>query len=316
MKVFSLMFLALFVFVTVAAMSVEASNWPSGRKERRDSKILCFIFAPWPFRHICCEETDTDGDGVLDSDDHCPCTPACAIVDEHGCPVDSDCDGVYDGIDKCPGTPKGAEVNKKGCPLDSDRDGVFDGLDSCPDTPKGATVDEKGCPSDADGDGVFDGIDRCPNTPKGAEVDKKGCPAETSEKEEEFLDTGMIRESNILFELGKADLKPESKEVLDEIGKVLVQWPDLKIEIGGHTDDQGAEDFNQKLSEQRAAAVFEYLKTEFPKIDADNFTTKGYGESLPVASNDTAEGRAKNRRVEFKCLNLDDMKREMDRRRQ
>ncbi len=315
MKAFSMVFLALFVFVTVAATSIDASNWPSGRKERKDSKALCFIFAPWPFRSVCCEGIDTDGDGVLDRDDRCPGTPRGAIVDEFGCPLDSDGDGVYDGIDRCPDTPKGAEVDKKGCPLDSDGDGVYDGLDKCPDTPKGATVDGKGCPSDADGDGVFDGIDRCPNTPKGVEVDAKGCPVETSEKEEEFLDTGMIRESNILFELGKADLKPESKKVLDEIGKVLVQWPDLKIEIGGHTDNQGAEDFNQKLSEQRAAAVFEYLKAEFPKINASNFTTKGYGESAPVASNDTKEGRAKNRRVEFKCLNLEELRREMDRRR-
>ena len=146
-------------------------------------------------------------------------------------------------------------------------------------------------------------------------VDEKGCPVETSEKEKEFLDSGLIRESNILFELEKADLKPESKEVLDEIGKIFVQWPDLKIEIGGHTDSQGADDFNQKLSEQRAAAVFEYLKAEFPKINADNFSVKGYGESMPVATNDTKEGRAQNRRVEFKCLNLDELKKEMDRRR-
>ena len=125
----------------------------------------------------------------------------------------------------------------------------------------------------------------------------------------------MIRESNILFELGKADLKPESKKVLDEIGKVLVQWPDLKIEIGGHTDNQGAEDFNQKLSEKRAAAVLAYLKESFPKINAGNFTTKGYGEGKPVAPNDTKEGRARNRRVEFRCLNLEELRREMDRRR-
>jgi OOP family OmpA-OmpF porin len=285
MKAFSMIFLALFVFVTVAAASADAGNWSSGRKERKDSKVLCFVFTPWPFRHVCCESQDTDGDGVVDSDDRCPGTPSGAVVDEFGCPLDSDGDGVYDGIDRCPDTPKGAKVDKKGCPLDSD------------------------------GDGVYDGIDRCPNTPKGVEVDEKGCPVETSEKEEEFLDTGMIRESNILFELGKADLKPESKAVLDEIGKILVQWPDLKIEIGGHTDPQGAEDFNQKLSDDRAAAVFAYLKANFPKINEDNFTTKGYGESKPIASNDTKEGRAQNRRVEFKCLNLEELKREMDRRR-
>ncbi len=286
MKAFSVVFLALFVFVTLAATSVEASNWLSGKEERKDSRVLCFIFAPWPFRNVCRECPDSDGDGVADSDDRCPGTPCGAIVDEFGCPKDTDGDGVYDGIDRCPDTPKGATVNKKGCPTDSD------------------------------GDGVYDGVDRCPNTPKGVEVDKKGCPVETTEKEEQFLDTGMISESNILFELGKADLKPESKTVLDEIGKILVQWPGLKIEIGGHTDNQGAEDFNQKLSEDRAAAVLAYLKDNFPKINAANFTTKGYGEGKPVASNDTKEGRVQNRRVEFRCLNLEDMRREMDRRRQ
>ncbi len=315
MKAFSMIFLALFVFVTFAATSVDASNWPSGRKERKDSKVLCFIFAPWPFRDVCGECPDSDGDGVIDSEDRCPGTPCGAIVDDFGCPKDSDGDGVYDGIDKCPDTPKGAKVDKKGCPLDSDGDGVYDGIDKCPDTPKGAKVDKRGCPSDADGDGVFDGIDICPNTPKGVEVDKKGCPVETTEKEKEFLDSGMIRESNILFELGKADLKPESKKVLDEIGKILVQWPDLKIEIGGHTDNQGAEDFNQKLSEERAAAVLAYLRDSFPKINAENFAAKGYGEAKPVASNDTKEGRAQNRRVEFRCLNLEELRREMDRRR-
>ena len=315
MKAFSVIFLALFVLVTVAATSADAGNWPSGRKERKDSKALCFIFSPWPFRHICSECQDSDRDGVVESNDRCPGTPCGAVVDKFGCPLDSDGDGVYDGIDRCPDTPKGAAVNKKGCPADSDKDGVYDGIDRCPDTPKGATVDEKGCPSDSDGDGVFDGIDRCPNTPAGAGVDEYGCPVETSEKEEEFLDSGMIRESNILFELEKAELKPESREVLDEIGKILVQWPDLKIEIGGHTDNQGAEEFNQKLSENRAAAVFEYLKANFPIINADNFTAKGYGESLPVGTNDTKEGRAQNRRVEFKCLNLDELKKEMDRRR-
>ena len=315
MKAFSLIVLALFVFVTVAAEPAGASNWPSGRKERKDSRVLCFIFTPWPFRNVCGECPDSDGDGVVDRDDRCPGTPCGAVVDQFGCPKDSDGDGVYDGIDRCPDTPKGAKVDKKGCPLDSDGDGVYDGIDKCPDTPKGAKVDKKGCPSDADGDGVYDGIDRCPNTPKGVEVDKKGCPVETTEKEKEFLDSGMIRESNILFELGKADLKPESKKVLDEIGKVLVQWPDLKIEIGGHTDNQGAEDFNQKLSEKRAAAVLAYLKESFPKINAGNFTTKGYGEGKPVAPNDTKEGRAQNRRVEFRCLNLEELRREMDRRR-
>ena len=315
MKAFSLMVLAVFLFVTVWGMPADGKNWPEGRKERPDSKVLCYIFTPWPFHHTCKGCPDSDGDGIADRFDKCPDTPCCAKVDEHGCPIDSDGDGVYDGIDKCPDTPKGAVVDKKGCPLDSDRDGVYDGIDKCPDTPKGAEVDKKGCPSDSDGDGVYDGIDRCPNTPAGTEVDKHGCPVETSETEAAFLNTGLISSSNILFELEKANLKPESKEILDEIGNIFVQWPDLEIEIGGHTDSAGDEAFNQKLSEERAAAVFEYLKANFAELESKNFTVKGYGESKPIDSNDTAEGRAKNRRVEFRCLNEEELRKEVDRRR-
>jgi OOP family OmpA-OmpF porin len=117
-----------------------------------------------------------------------------------------------------------------------------------------------------------------------------------------FIDTGMISTTEILFETGKADLKPASKKVLDEIGKLLVQVPNLKVEIGGHTDSQGSDAFNMKLSEERAKAVRDYLIKNFSDINAGNLASRGYGESKPVADNGTAEGMAKNRRVEFKIL--------------
>ena len=123
--------------------------------------------------------TDSDGDGVLDSDDKCPGTPRGAVVDKKGCPIDTDGDGVYDGLDQCPNTPHGAKVDSVGCPIDSDGDGVADGIDQCPDTPVGAKVDAVGCPIDSDGDGVPDGIDRCPDTPHGATVDALGCPSDS-----------------------------------------------------------------------------------------------------------------------------------------
>ena len=122
---------------------------------------------------------DADGDGVADKYDKCPNTPAGAVVDKAGCPVDSDKDGVPDGIDKCPTTPTGAAVDAVGCPIDSDKDGVPDGIDKCPNTPAGAAVDAAGCPSDSDGDGVLDGVDKCPNTPHGAVVDPTGCPVDS-----------------------------------------------------------------------------------------------------------------------------------------
>ncbi|MDH3217862.1 MAG: OmpA family protein, partial [Candidatus Krumholzibacteria bacterium] len=205
-------------------------------------------------------------------------------------------------------------VDARGCPSDSDGDGVYDGIDRCPDTPAGARVDARGCPSDSDGDGVYDGIDRCPNTPKGTKVDKRGCPVDVGDVETQLLDTGMIRTSNILFETNKADLKPESRRILDEIGGTLQQWPELKIEIGGHTDSRGAANYNQTLSERRANAVRDYLVSNFAKVKSGNLSVAGYGESQAIASNDTVAGRAKNRRVEFKVLNEEELKRAIERR--
>jgi OOP family OmpA-OmpF porin len=253
-------------------------------------------------------------DGVVDRNDRCPGTPKGAVVDEHGCPIDSDGDGVFDGIDKCPDTPKKVKVDKKGCPKDSDGDGVFDGLDKCPDTPKKASVDKRGCPTDTDGDGVLDGIDKCPDTKRDLDVDRDGCPIPTTETEMQLLDTGMIRTTMITFETGKADIKPSCHPVLDEIGGVLVEWPALEIEIGGHTDSQGSEKFNAKLSEQRAAAVRSYLVEKYPKINPGKLSVKGYGESTPIADNATEKGRAKNRRVEFTVLNKEELKRGIERK--
>jgi outer membrane protein OmpA-like peptidoglycan-associated protein len=257
---------------------------------------------------------DSDGDAVFDGLDQCPNTPRGCKVDGKGCPIDADGDGVCDGLDQCPDTPRGATVDEKGCPHDADGDGVLDGLDQCPDTPKGCTVDEKGCPQDADGDGVCDGLDRCPDTASGLRVDKDGCPIEVTERETEMLDTGMIRLQNINFETGKADLPPDALPQLDIVGQLLTKWPELKIEIGGHTDSRGSVAYNQKLSEARMDSVLSYLIRRFPNLKAEQFTTMGYGESKPLVPNVGALNMAKNRRVEFKVMNTEVLKREVERR--
>jgi outer membrane protein OmpA-like peptidoglycan-associated protein len=259
--------------------------------------------------------TDSDGDHVWDGLDECEGTPLGATVDPRGCPSDADADSVLDGLDQCADTPRGARVDAKGCPTDSDGDGVWDGIDGCPNTPKGATVDARGCPVDSDNDGVSDGLDKCPNTGPGLRVDADGCPIEVTEKETELLDTGMIRLENVTFETGKADLKPEALPQLDVVGQVLTKWPQLRIEIGGHTDARGSAAYNQKLSEQRVKSVLDYLLSKFPQLQASQYTVKGYGESKPIASNGTAEGMARNRRVEFVVLNKEVLKREIERRR-
>jgi len=257
---------------------------------------------------------DSDGDGVLDGLDQCPNTPKSATVDAKGCPSDADGDGVYDGLDQCADTPKGATVDAKGCPSDADGDGVYDGIDQCPNTPKGCTVDAKGCPKDSDGDGVCDGLDKCPDTPAGLRVDANGWPIEVMEKETELLDTGMIRLQDINFETGKADLLPESLPRLDVVGQVLSKWQELRIEIGGHTDDRGSTTMNQKLSEARAKSVASYLVQKF-NLKPEQFTEKGYGKSRQLVPNTNELNRSKNRRVEFVVQNKDVLKREVEKRR-
>jgi OOP family OmpA-OmpF porin len=257
---------------------------------------------------------DTDGDGVFDGLDACPGTPKGCPVDAKGCSTDSDGDGVCDGIDKCPNTPHGATVDAFGCPSDPDSDGVFDGIDKCPATPRGCSVDSAGCPRDTDGDGVCDGLDVCPNTPAGLRVDVHGCPIEVSTREIQLLDTGSIRLQNIQFDTGRSSVKPESFALLDSVGMVLVSYPTLQIEIGGHTDNRGDPQHNQTLSEARASAVLTYLEQKFPLLSPTQFAAKGYGSSVPVAPNTTALGRARNRRVEFRVTNMGALKIERERR--
>ena len=258
---------------------------------------------------------DSDGDGVFDGLDKCDGTPKGAKVDKDGCPLDADGDGVPDGVDVCDSTARGAKVDARGCPQDSDGDGVFDGIDGCENTPKGATVDAKGCPTDQDNDGVADGLDQCPNTPAGLKVDSNGCPIEVSEKETQLLDTGVIRLQNINFDVNKATIKPESFPLLDEVASILQQYPTLRLEIGGHTDNTGVKVKNVALSEARAKSVLNYLLQKYPTLDGSHFTSVGYGPEVPVASNATTLGRAKNRRVEFKVTNAEMLKIEREKRR-
>lgn len=234
-----------------------------------------------------CAMGDTDADGVKNYKDDCRGTPAGGIVDDRGCEIDSDGDGVVDRLDECPGTPAGAVVDARGCERDSDNDGVPDSRDRCPGTPAGAKVDEHGCELDSDGDGVVDSMDRCPNTPAGIPVDSQGCELAHDYKLE-----------GVNFEFDSAKLTPDSIATLDEAVIIMKRNADDKLEIAGHTDSQGAEDYNQGLSERRAQAVADYLIAH--GANGSNITVKGYGESHPVADNGSKEGRAANRRVELR----------------
>lgn len=243
---------------------------------------------------------DADNDGVANYLDRCPGTPAGVDVDVDGCPPDLDSDGVADYRDKCPGSPISASVDSNGCPLDSDGDGVADYLDKCPDSPASASVDSNGCPLDSDRDGVADYRDNCPDTPTATSVDASGCPLPVATQSATVTEAGTWLYEDIKFDTGSATIKPASFPVLAEIATALKKSPDLKVEIQGHTDSAGSLAYNNRLSANRAKAVSEYLIDQ--GVNPDQLTSVGYGPSSPLVSNDTAEGRARNRRVELKPM--------------
>lgn len=169
---------------------------------------------------------------------------------------------------------------------DADRDGVPDSADKCPNTPVGVKVDATGCPLDSDGDGVADYKDQCPGTPAGVKVNQLGCP-----KREPIVLKGVN------FAFNSAELTPPSLTILDGVAEILTKHPDVKVIIAGHTDSIGTAQYNKKLSQRRTESVRNYLISR--GVNAANLTAVGFGEEKPIASNDTDEGRANNRRVEL-----------------
>lgn len=255
---------------------------------------------------------DEDGDGVADNADRCEATPEGATVDARGCPRDSDGDSIFDGLDRCSDTPRGAAVDALGCPGDEDSDGVLDGLDRCEGTPPGSAVNAFGClpNQDSDRDGVNDGVDRCPNTAAGARVDAAGCPvaggaspgaAGAAAPAAPATPSGAASRSVVLpgvrFATGSARLDPASYPVLDSVAAALAESPKLLIEIGGHTDATGDRRQNQYLSTLRAEAVRAYLIGK--GIEGRRMTAQGYGADRPLVRGNSAEARARNRRVEI-----------------
>jgi outer membrane protein OmpA-like peptidoglycan-associated protein len=232
---------------------------------------------------------DSDGDGILDADDKCPTVPG--LKQFQGCP-DKDGDGIPDIEDKCPDDPGPKET--QGCPIgDTDHDGVPDKDDRCPKTP--GPKENQGCP-DSDGDTVNDADDQCP-TVKG-EPDNKGCP---KYKQVTVKESKIEISQKIFFAFGQATILPKSFDILDEVAQALKDASKLRIRIEGHTDSVGTVEHNLALSEARAAAVREYLIGQ--GLAPDRLESKGYGPTLPLETNATAEGRERNRRVEFVILN-------------
>ncbi|MFY7988709.1 MAG: OmpA family protein [Flavobacterium sp.] len=230
---------------------------------------------------------DTDKDGIQDSEDGCP--EEAGTKELNGCP-DTDGDGIINSEDACP-EDKGTKM-MNGCP-DADGDGVADKDDKCP-TVAGAK-DNAGCPwPDTDGDGVADKDDKCPTV--AGTVANNGCPEVSDDTMKKLNDYGKT----ILFNSGKASFQKQTIPVLQAMTAILKEYPTAKFSLEGHTDSTGSEASNQKLSEERAAAVRNFLVEN--GIDASRLSSKGFGESMPVDSNKTAKGKANNRRVEVKLV--------------
>ncbi|MCA9551108.1 MAG: OmpA family protein [Myxococcales bacterium] len=247
----------------------------------------------------CPENEDRDGDSLIDTEDDCPTVPG--PIATRGCP-DTDGDGLLDKDDDCPKIP-GPKENK-GCPYgDRDGDGIVDDKDQCPDAPedKDGFEDEDGCPDpDNDADGILDVDDRCPLQPENmnGHLDADGCPDVKLELVEVRRETGKIEiKQKVFFDTGKARIQPRSYELLNQVAEVLKTYTTMRVMVEGHTDSVGSSGMNLKLSQRRADAVREYVIGQ--GIDPDRLSAVGFGEEKPIDSNQTKQGRERNRRVEF-----------------
>lgn len=232
---------------------------------------------------------DTDGDRIPDNEDACPDAPGSSTLS--GCP-DSDRDGVPDHRDQC--VNRAGSFDNNGCPGDSDGDGISDDMDACPNV--AGDQANNGCPEDADGDGIINTDDDCPQ--EAGTATYNGCP----EPEERQLDEDVQQDlENIIeslqFNVSSSNINPASYDELNRLAEIMLNDSDLRLIIRGHTDNTGNTNANLELSVNRANAVKDYLVQQ--GVGASRIAAFGYGETRPIASNDTQEGRERNRRVEL-----------------
>jgi OmpA-OmpF porin, OOP family len=262
-----------------------------------------------------CPDADNDGDGIADADDKCAdqAESANALVKD-GCPditaetekaavvpavADADSDGVVDSEDKCPNDAedKDSVADSDGCPEDNDADGVADADDKC--NMQAGVAENSGCPDvDTDGDAIVDRLDTCPNEKGQAKFN--GC----ARKGGTAITAGGIQLVDVVyFQTDKAVILARSYKLLDTVAEVIASHPDMPaVTIEGHTDDRGDAAYNTDLSQRRAEAVMAYLVAK--GISSSRLTARGFGPSVPIASNKTNKGRSTNRRVEFKIAGV------------
>jgi outer membrane protein OmpA-like peptidoglycan-associated protein len=271
-----------------------------------------------PGEHAPPPPANEDGDVLADAQDKCPAgaEDVDGFQDEDGCPdPDNDGDGLVDTQDKCPLQPetKNGVKDDDGCPdeaapvVDSDKDGFADDKDKCPNVAEDVDgfQDTDGCPEpDNDKDGVPDWEDQCPVQPEviNGVKDDDGCPDEGKSKVRLEANRIVILEK-VYFATAKDVILPKSFDLLKQVGTVLRANPQIeKLRVEGHTDDQGNDASNLRLSQRRANNVRAFLVRE--GIAASRLEAVGYGETKPVDTNKTAMGRENNRRVEFNILKV------------
>ncbi|MGK3996261.1 OmpA family protein [Sorangium sp. So ce1024] len=253
---------------------------------------------------------DLDGDSVPDAEDVCPRVigeahpPAegpGARAFRRGCPPDRDNDGIYDVDDRCPDVPGVSSAAADEAP-------AAEGARPTSDTPAGAgaqpasdagagarPTSRHGCPADTDGDGIPNATDACPYERGKPSEDPAthGCPFAVRIEGSQIVILQQVQ-----FPTGRAEIEPESFELLTEVAAVLEEHPEIaRVAVDGHTDNQGADQANLRLSQRRALAVVAWLTAH--GIDARRLEARGFGARRPIADNRTREGRARNRRVEF-----------------
>ena len=244
---------------------------------------------------------------LRDTDPKAPGKRYVATNDEEPVYSDKDKDGIPDDLDLCPEVPEdGAEPDPNdGCPAppDRDKDGIPDESDQCPDDPEDmdGIEDHDGCPEDDfDQDGVPDSEDKCPREPgqPSTEPDQNGCPR-FIRRIEGSTEIQILKK--VEFATASSTILPRSYPILDEVLALLNANPDItKVGVEGHTDSRGAREMNMSLSQSRAESVMRYLTQH--GVKAERLSAKGHGPDKPIDSNDTNEGRQRNRRVEFHIL--------------
>ncbi len=254
---------------------------------------------------------DYEYGGYITAVDPCPdpeLTPPSQIPERcRNVIVDSDGDTIPDKDDKCPFAGRVGYIDEFGCSPDRDGDTVPDYMDLCPD--EGGRVDKNGCPitMDTDGDTIPDIKDSCPTVPEtfNGYEDEDGCPDSDPDALVELTAGKINIKEQVFFETAKAVIKSESFELLDQVAKLLIDNPHVgNVTVEGHTDSRGKYKYNVKLSQDRAESVMNYLIKR--GVEASRLNAIGYGPDRPIDTNDTADGRARNRRVEFVVLGLPD----------